>query len=145
MPILKMPCGPVRFERTNKALVSGIQHLPQGSMKADTKSNKHIGPMAQDFYAAFGLGETDKYIAQGVAPASIQGLYHELTATKSELQQKDEKSNRSKTECKPWKTCSLENKAPFHQPAKIQSQMLINVNHFYNSHSDNHLRLFPSS
>jgi hypothetical protein len=67
--------------------------ISQWSMKADTKSNKHIGPMAQDFYAAFGLGETDKYIAQGdaqgVALASIQGLYQELKATKRELQQKD--------------------------------------------------------
>jgi hypothetical protein len=65
--------------------------ISQWSMKSDTKSHKHIGPMAQDFYAAFGLGETDKYIAQGdaqgVALASIQGLYQELKTTKSELQQ----------------------------------------------------------
>ena len=37
-----------------------------------------IGPMAQDFFAAFGLGDTDKLInttnAQGVALAAIQGL-----------------------------------------------------------------------
>jgi len=40
---------------------------------------KHIGPMAQDFHAAFGLGKSDKYIdsldADGVALAAIQGLY----------------------------------------------------------------------
>lgn len=39
----------------------------------------HMGPMAQDFRAAFGLGETDTGInsvdADGVALAAIQGLY----------------------------------------------------------------------
>ncbi|MBZ0172218.1 MAG: hypothetical protein K8E66_07560, partial [Phycisphaerales bacterium] len=38
----------------------------------------HIGPMAEDFHTAFGLGNTDKYIAtvdaDGVALAAIQGL-----------------------------------------------------------------------
>jgi hypothetical protein len=42
-------------------------------------SVRHIGPIAQDFQAAFALGEDDKYIAtvdaDGVALASIQGLY----------------------------------------------------------------------
>jgi hypothetical protein len=39
----------------------------------------HIGPMAQDFHAAFGVGEDDRYIstvdADGVALAAIQALY----------------------------------------------------------------------
>jgi hypothetical protein len=42
-------------------------------------SLRHIGPMAQDFHAAFGVGEDDKHIstvdADGVALAAIQGLY----------------------------------------------------------------------
>jgi hypothetical protein len=40
---------------------------------------RHIGPVAQEFYAAFGVGEDDRHIttvdADGVALASIQGLY----------------------------------------------------------------------
>ena len=40
---------------------------------------RRMGPMAQDFYAAFGLGDDDKVITtgdlDGVALASIQGLY----------------------------------------------------------------------
>jgi len=40
---------------------------------------RHIGPMAQDFYAAFGVGEDNRHIttcdADGVALAAIQGLY----------------------------------------------------------------------
>ena len=51
---------------------------------------RHIGPMAQDFYAAFGLGHTDKGIAtidaDGVSLAAIQGLNNKL---KNEIQQQD--------------------------------------------------------
>jgi hypothetical protein len=47
--------------------------------KAQDDSVRHVGPMAQDFYAAFGLGENDVTIstidADGVALAAIQGLY----------------------------------------------------------------------
>ena len=43
----------------------------------------HIGPNAQEFAAAFGVGESDKYInmvdAFGVALTAIQGL-HQLAA-----------------------------------------------------------------
>lgn len=43
---------------------------------------RHIGPMAQDFYAVFDLGQDERYIstvdADGVALASIQGLYQLL-------------------------------------------------------------------
>lgn len=42
-------------------------------------SARHIGPMAQDFAAAFGVGADDRHIstvdADGVALAAIQGLY----------------------------------------------------------------------
>jgi len=44
----------------------------------DDAGTPHIGPMAQDFYAAFGVGTDDKHIAtvdtDGVAPAAIQGV-----------------------------------------------------------------------
>jgi trimeric autotransporter adhesin len=45
-------------------------------------STPHLGPMAQDFYAAFALGTDDKHIAtvdaEGVALAAIQGLNQKL-------------------------------------------------------------------
>ena len=51
------------------------------SFKADG-STRHIGPMAQDFYAAFNVGPDDKHIAtvdaDGVALAAIQGLNEKL-------------------------------------------------------------------
>ncbi len=50
--------------------------------KAQGKQVRHMGPMAQDFYAAFGVGENDRHIttvdSDGVALAAIQGLYRML-------------------------------------------------------------------
>jgi len=50
--------------------------------KTQADSIRHIGPTAQDFKAAFGVGETDTGIttidADGVALAAIQGLVEEL-------------------------------------------------------------------
>lgn len=49
------------------------------NLKSQDASIRHIGPMAQDFYAAFAVGEDDLHIttvdADGVALAAIQGLY----------------------------------------------------------------------
>ena len=42
---------------------------------------RHVGPMAQDFYAAFGVGEDDRHITSidehGVALAAIKALHAE--------------------------------------------------------------------
>jgi len=57
--------------------------LTEWNFKLDT-STRHIGPMAQDFHAAFGVGTDDKHIAtvdeEGVALAAIQGLNQKLEA-----------------------------------------------------------------
>ncbi len=49
------------------------------SRKADSEGATHLGPMAEDFHGAFGLGRDEKRInlldAAGVALASIQGLH----------------------------------------------------------------------
>jgi hypothetical protein len=51
---------------------------------------KHLGPVAQDFQSAFGLGTDDKSIgtvdADGVALAAIQGLNQKL---QEELKRRD--------------------------------------------------------
>ena len=47
--------------------------------KSEDPCIRHMGPMAQDLYAAFGLGDSQKSIAtidaDGVALAAIQGLH----------------------------------------------------------------------
>ena len=58
------------------------------NLESQDTSIRHMGPMAQDFYAAFGLGEDDRHIttvdADGVALAAIQGLYELVQETRSE-------------------------------------------------------------
>lgn len=57
--------------------------------KAQPSSIRHIGPTAQDFYAAFGVGEDDKHIttidADGVALAAIQALYGQQKTANEQL------------------------------------------------------------
>jgi len=57
--------------------------------KAQTDSVRHIGPMAQDFYAGFGLGEDDRHIstidAEGVALAAIQEIYRDSLVKDAEI------------------------------------------------------------
>jgi hypothetical protein len=59
--------------------------VSQWQYKGEEESIRHIGPVAQDFYATFGLGGSDRHIgtvdADGVALAAIQGLL-ELTKIK---------------------------------------------------------------
>ena len=59
--------------------------------KADANTIRHMGPMAQDFHAAFGLdGADDKHISVvdegGVALAAIQGLNQKLNEKDAEIE-----------------------------------------------------------
>jgi hypothetical protein len=51
---------------------------------------RHIGPMAQDFAAAFGVGDSERYIfqvdADGVSLAAIQALYGRVVELEAENQ-----------------------------------------------------------
>jgi len=57
--------------------------------KTDNSSVRHIGPMAQDFYQSFEVGDNDTHIfaidADGVALASIQALHEQLQILESRL------------------------------------------------------------
>lgn len=50
---------------------------------------RHLGPMAQDWWKAFGVGENDRTIcctdANGVAIVAIQALHRELTELRNEV------------------------------------------------------------
>jgi len=56
--------------------------ITQWKYKVEPNGIKHIGPVAQDFHSAFGLGDSDKAIGSvdetGVALAAIQGLNQKL-------------------------------------------------------------------
>ncbi len=53
--------------------------ITRWNLRSQPASVRHVGPMAQDFYAAFGLGEDDRHItttdADGVALIGVQALY----------------------------------------------------------------------
>jgi hypothetical protein len=61
-------------------ILAKVASLPvsEWSYVAQGAGVRHVGPMAQDFYAAFGVGEDDKHITTidegGVALAAIKGL-----------------------------------------------------------------------
>jgi len=63
-----------------EAILEQVNQLPitTWNFKTEESSVRHIGPVAQDFHAAFGVGADDKHIAaldaNGVALAAIQGL-----------------------------------------------------------------------
>jgi hypothetical protein len=63
------------------SLLARLGQLPIASWqyKVDPSSVRHIGPMAQDFYLAFKLGDDNKHIStvdeSGVALAGVQALY----------------------------------------------------------------------
>jgi hypothetical protein len=55
----------------------------------DPPTTRHLGPMAQDFAATFGLGDDDKTInmvdANGVVMVAIQALYRRVVALEARL------------------------------------------------------------
>jgi hypothetical protein len=75
-----------------RAVLDRLANLPisSWSYKAEDQSVRHIGPMAQDFQATFGVGKDDTHIhtvdASGVALAAIQGLYQVLQERDAQLE-----------------------------------------------------------
>jgi hypothetical protein len=77
----------------SREILEKVAHLPiQTWVFKEDALVPHIGPMAQDFHAAFGVGPDDKHIAtvdaDGVALAAIQGLNRKLEDT---LKARDER------------------------------------------------------
>src|SRR5262249_48182987 len=74
-------------------VLAQVAHLPIATWnyKSQNAGIRHIGPAAQDFFAAFKVGEDNRHITDidegGVALAAIQGLNQKLEA---ELKTKEE-------------------------------------------------------
>ncbi len=72
-----------------REVLAAVAALPVSTWNFIGTDTRHMGPVAQDFYAAFGLGEGDTGInsldADGVALAAIQGLNLELGARDAQL------------------------------------------------------------
>jgi hypothetical protein len=63
--------------------------LPLSTWQFKGSSQRHLSPMAQDFWAAFGLGEDDRHVSSsdlsGVALAAVQGLDSKLAGAMGTL------------------------------------------------------------
>jgi len=72
-------------------MLAKVVALPMSTWnyKSQDASIRHVGPMAQDFKAAFGVGESETGIttvdADGVALAAIQGLNQKMEAENANL------------------------------------------------------------
>ncbi|MCC5808385.1 MAG: tail fiber domain-containing protein [Opitutales bacterium] len=88
--------GSDRNQKTNLVPVRGHDFLSQLAdlpvyewSYIEGPSARHIGPTAQDFHAAFGLGANDTSLAPrdlaGVAVAALQGLHAKVQAQEAEI------------------------------------------------------------
>lgn len=73
-----------------------VEQLDVSRWEYDSEEDaEHMGPMAEEFYDAFGLGVDEKHItgvdADGVALAAIQGLSQKLADAHEEIAQQDER------------------------------------------------------
>lgn len=73
-----------------QAVLEGVARLPIGEWSyTNDPGVRHVGPMAQDFHAAFGLGQDERHIsmvdADGVALAAIQALTRIVEDQRAEL------------------------------------------------------------
>jgi trimeric autotransporter adhesin len=75
-------------EVDGRQILEKVAALPISIWNYKTEETRHIGPTAQDFRAAFGLGENETTIAtvdtDGVALAAIQGLNQKLEEQRAE-------------------------------------------------------------
>jgi len=85
------------FPVDNHDILDALLNVPIStwSYRSQSPEIRHIGPVAQDFYSAFHVGEDERLIsavdADGVALASIQALYHEFQKKDSQLRDQQEK------------------------------------------------------
>ena len=75
---------------TPQQVLAKVAELPITKWSYKTEEGiRHIGPMAQDFYDAFGVGEDNQHITtvdeEGVALAAIQGLKQKVESENSAL------------------------------------------------------------
>ncbi len=72
-----------------KGVLARLMNVPVSTWAFNGNERRQMGPMAQDFFRAFGLGDSDRSInsvdAQGVAFAAIQGLHQMVKEKDAEI------------------------------------------------------------
>jgi hypothetical protein len=89
-----------------RAILEAVVALPvtEWNLMSQSPEIRHLGPMAQDFKAAFGLGVDDRHIstsdAVGVVLAAIQGLHQNVESGKLRTESRIEKLEAENAELK---------------------------------------------
>ncbi len=88
------------FQLVNgRTILQAIAALPvtTWNYKTQDKGIRHIGPMAQDFYAAFAVGEDERHITEvdegGIALAAIQGLNEKVDEKDAQIKSLKEQND----------------------------------------------------
>jgi len=88
----------------SQSILEQLSQIPitHWNLKSQSEATLHIGPMAQDFYATFGLGESEQYIhsgdIDGVALSSIQALYQLSQSQAKRIVKLEEENETLKTQ-----------------------------------------------
>jgi trimeric autotransporter adhesin len=92
--VLSTRAAKENFQAVNpERVLEAVSKLPLGTWNLRTQdpSVRHLGPVAEDFHAAFGLGESAERIqtgdADGVALAAIQGLHRQNARQAEEIEE----------------------------------------------------------
>jgi hypothetical protein len=85
-----------------QAVLAKVAQLPIDEWRYKSEGGqRHLGPVAQDFYAAFGLGADDKHISTvdegGVALAAIKGLNARVEEQQREIAELRERVQKAET------------------------------------------------
>ena len=81
----------------NRALLAKLDAMPVSSWnyRGAPEQERHIGPVAEDFHAAFALGASNRYIAPtdmaGVALASVKALQDEIRERDAKIESLEER------------------------------------------------------
>jgi Chaperone of endosialidase len=88
-----------------RAVLATLASVPMStwSYTSEDPSVRHLGPMAQDFHAAFGLGNTDRAYdpidAHGVAFAAIQALYEQVREQNARIERLEQQNSELRQLC----------------------------------------------
>lgn len=86
-----------------REVLAKLEQLPVSTWryKGEPEQIRHLGPVAQDFYQAFGLGDSDTHIgtldAEGVALAAIKGLKLELDRKDARIEELENRLTKLET------------------------------------------------
>jgi len=109
----------------DKVILDKVAALPISKWSYTSEHGvRHVGPMAQDFYAAFGVGEDNRHITSidedGVALAAIKALHGQVNQLRVQLARKDTAASAM---ARQLQTTQLTGEKTLHQLQKVSAEV----------------------